>query len=1161
MKLTIALTLACMFAAHAGSYSQGSKLNLSIPEASIVQVLKEIESQSGFYFFYNEEELKQQNSVALNVENKSIQQVLDLVLQNTGLTYRMIDRYILISKNEQAGQLPQQPKTVSGKVTDSSSVPLPGVSVVIKGTTTGTITDATGSYSLNHVPGDATLIFSFVGMRMEEVVVGGQPIISVVLEEETIGIEEVVAIGYGSLEKNRMTTSVSKVDVKRLENIPLSNVATALAGAIPGLRVQNTTGQPGATPTIVLRGGTSWQGGGTPLVLIDGIIGSFDAVSSQDIESIEVLKDAASTSIYGARAANGVIMITTKKGRKGDARISYSYTFGINEARKGYDYLNAEDYIRINRLGWQDYVELTGRTNFNTYIVNPAIGWTATGNIDNSIYTTQYLTSENEFLLDQGWKKMEDPLYGKTIAGMNFNNQYIIFQDNKMSELPYKTGNVNEHHLSVTGGGDKATYAAGIGYLKDEGTIHGSSYERLSGNINADYRITDNVKVSSIMNFTSSSRLNTYIGEGTIAQRIMGQPPTSRLYNSDGSINPGLSEGFGNPLYYADKFKQENLDQRLRTSLALEWNILSNLKLGVKGSYYNINSVDEAFNKAFMSGGNLNVTRQASAIYTRNQTFTGNAILDYFVTFKENHSIRAMIGSEYYTRNYFRFGASTKYSPTDLIPTLNVGSEASGVPYSLKNMDRMLSAFGRLNYDYKLKYLVQLNFRYDGSSKLADNKWGFFPGVSAGWNAHKEVFFKNAKLSKYVSSLKPRISYGVNGNVDDLTEFGVYGEYGLSPIYQSEKGYYLTSLPTLGLKWESSTTFDMGVDLGLFSDEVNLTAEYFIRDVKNKISNYDLPYWTGFSNIRTNIGTLRNKGFEVEINANIINHTGDGFKWNIGVIAHTAKNYVVKLPDNGLPNNRQGGTQIYNPKSGQVEWVGGLQEGKRVGLDLVYGHVQETLYNAQEQLDEDANVYDAYHFAENARERFLGNVKWLDVDKNDSIDYRDRVIIGRYTPQWMGGVTTSLSYKGFELYVKTDYAIGHTIHNENRARSLGQVQGSQNIITEVLDAWRPDHTDTDVPRFVFVDAFKDNGVRGINDRTNTRLLEKADYLCIREVTFSYNLPQKIIGKHLNSLKVYTSGTNLFYFTKYSGFAPEAGGTDGGRYPLPVSITFGVNVNF
>ena len=1052
-----------------------------------------------------------------------------------------------------------QQQLITGKVTDKAGSPIPGVSVLVKGTTVGTLTDINGNYSLNLLPDGKTLLFSFIGMKSPEIAIGDKNVINVTLEEDLKQLDEVVVIGYGTLEKNRMTTSVSNIDKMALRNPAMANVGTALSGAIPGLRVTNTSGKPGSEPTFVLRGGTSWEGTGAPMFIIDGAVGTLVGLNPDDIESLDVLKDAASTSIYGARAANGVVLITTKKGKPGDMEISYQYRHGVDIPRYGYDFVGAEDYIRIYRNAWKDYNQLTGRTNNLSTIVKNTSAYAAVYTEDLSIYTPMYLTPENEYLLNKGYKKMKDPLFGQKIGNYVFDKEYIIFQDNDMTRLFLKNGSVNDHHLSFKGGNDRATYALGLGYLDNKGIVLKAGYKRISANLNSDFKLTENVKLSSTVSYSNTNRDDTFVrSSGTIFQRLAAQPPTSRLYNLDGSLNPGLSTSFGNPLYWADKFTGQNEEQRLRTNVAMDWFILPELSFTAGGSYSSTHIVDETFNKAYITSGNLNVNRVAEAEYRKGQTVQGNAILRYTKTFA-NHGLSAMLGTEYYDYAYFNFNAATKFSPTDLIPTLNAGAERTSTS-TTKTANRLVSVFGRINYDYKMKYLAQFNYRYDGSSKLANNKWGFFPGVSAGWNIHHEDFFKNALISNYISSVKPRISYGVNGNVDNLGNFDVFGGYGLSSLYEGSKGYFNNSLPLLDLRWESMTTFDAGLDAGLFKDKILIETDFYIRDVKDKISGYPLPYYTGFTSINTNIGTLRNKGFEIAVNADILDQP-QGLKWNVGVTASTNVSYVRKLPYNGLPNNRQGGTQIYDPVSGQVIWVGGLQEGERVGNDIVLGHVQESLYQTDEQLAKDAKVYDVYHYAENAYQRFKGTVKWRDVDNNDTIDYRDRVILGRTTPKWIGGITTNVTYKGIGLYVRTDYATGHMIYNLNRVRYMGIYQGNENFPVEALDAWTPEHTDTDVPRIIYTDAFKDHGARGQDDRVNSRYQEKADYLCIREATLSYDVNKSVLPAFIKAARLHFTGSNLIYFTKYSGDSPEEGGTDNGRYPLPRNFTFGVNVNF
>lgn len=1066
-----------------------------------------------------------------------------------------------------------QEKKVSGQILSEDGLLLPGVSIVVKGTTNGTASDIDGNYSILANSNDV-LVFSFIGFVTQEIAVVGQSEINAVLVEDAKQLDEVVVVGYGTQTRSQMTTSVAKLDTKVLESAPRANLATALQGTIAGLRVTNNTGQPGSTPSISLRGGTSFSGSGSPLVLIDGIEGSFFALNPEDVASVEVLKDAAATAIYGAKAANGVVLVTTKSGTPGQSSINYKYKRGTNKRRGGNDYLNAEQFIKMNRLAVQDYKRVTGKSNFDNAFLHGSTSGFATGNnATNSPYTTQFLTDDNRYLLEQpGWQSMPDPLdVSKT----------IIFMENDMSELFFQDSNVDDHYLSFDGGNDRGTYSLGLGYMNNKGIVFGSGFKRYSGKLNSTYKVKENVKVSSSILYSNSTFTKAYAPDDWIFRRAAGQSPTSRIYNTnpDGTLsnvlNPGVNSSFGNPLYYRDKFVKGNLEQRLTAGVTLDWNILPELKFTAKGSYFTVNNTDESFNKAYLSGGSLKQGREASVSNQRVQKNQYTAMLNYTNTFFEDHNVNVLVGGEYFKEDGFSLWAGTKNSPTDLIQTLNAGSEANGKPTSYYTENAIVSSFGRLVYDYQKKYIVNLSYRLDGSSKLGNDKWGFFPGVSAGWNMHNEEFFQNLSIETVFSQIKPRVSYGVNGNINSkllidgryqtLPDFYVFGSYGSQGIYDGQTGFANNRLPVLDLRWERSTTFDIGLDLGLFSNKVTILADYFRRDVKDKISDITLPFWSGFSSIASNNGTLRNEGFELEINANVISR--EDLSWNLGATFYTVKNTVVDLPDNDNDLNRQGGTQVYNPSTGEVEWVGGLQEGKRVGTDEIYAYQQEFLYTNQEQLAADADRVDMSLAGgthpvtgeEYRKTRYLGDARWKDLNGDGIIDSKDRVFVGRTTPDIMGGFTSNLYYKGFNLFVKTDFAMGHIIRNEARIKGNAQTQGSLNSTTDVLNTWSMENQNTNIPRYTFVDAQK-------NHYRNSLYWEKGDYLAIREVTLSYDFTSKIFkslfdSKYLSALKVYITGSNLAYITGYSGWMPEKGGYDMGLYPMPRTYTFGIDVKF
>ncbi len=1059
-----------------------------------------------------------------------------------------------------------QEQTITGTVVSAAdNVPLPGASIIIKGTTTGTQTDFDGNYTINANTGDV-LVFSYLGYNSEEVTVSNETTLNIALAENAAMLDEVVVTGYGSQTRGTLTTSVSKLDTEILQTSTRSNAATALQGTIAGLRVTNTTGQPGATPQIVLRGGTNFDGTGSPLILIDGIPGSFFALNSDDIESIEVLKDAAATAIYGARSANGVILVTTKTGKVGKASINYRYKYSMNKERDDQKYLTAADFLNYNRQGHAYSEQTRGNPNFIRQFINGDNSFGIGGNTTNSPFTTQLLTADNQYLLNQpGWSSIPDILDP---------SRQILFYDNKnVGDRIYQDSETKDHYLSFDGGNEKGTYYLGLGLLDNDGLILGSGFKRYSGKFTGSYRISDKLKVNSNILYSHSNLSLSPLGsDDTVFRRFQGQAPTSRDYdnNPDGTFSDiyavGQNQGFGNPLYYQDKFVRKNLEQRLSASVGIDWNILENLIFSVDGSHFTINNHNESFNRAYRVGsttGPLRTGREASVSLERTLRNQLTGTLNYTKKIG-NHNFNALIGAEYFKDNFFTTSAGTRNSPTDLIETLNAGAEADGIPFSFETEYVIASAFGRLLYDYDNRYLLSFTFRNDGSSRLGNNKTDFFPGVSAGWNVHNEDFFSDSSLSKVVSRLKPRLSYGVNGNQDVLSNYGVFGAYGSQGVYNGQTGYANSLLPTLDLQWEKSTTFNVGLDISFFNERLTFITDVYSRDIKDKLADLTLPFYTGFSSILTNNGTIRNKGFELQVNGDIIRN--EDLTWNVGATFTTNKNYVIDLPENDNDLNRQGGELIWNPNKGEEEWVGGFQEGQRSGNDLVVAFEQERIYANQAEADADNSITDEFMPAASINQRWAGDAKWVDQNSDGVINGLDRKVIGRTTPNFIGGLTTSLNYKNFSLFVKTDFATGHLVWNHIRAKGYGQTQGNLNQPIEVLESWTPTNTDTDWPRMVFVNDAK-NVWRGNESESslqnfgNEQFWEKGDYLALREVTLNYNVPTEYFNDAIKGLSIYVTGSNLHYFKSMSGDTPEIGGVQYGAFPVPKTITIGLNLTF
>lgn len=1078
--------------------------------------------------------------------------------------------------------------TVSGTVLDTYNMGVPGAAVVEKGTTNGTVTDFDGNFTLSLTNKNATLVISFIGYKTQEIPVAGKTKINVILQENAEQLDEVVVTGYGGQQKRAtLTTAISKLDNKALENVAVSNAAQALQGGISGLRVVNTSGKPGEAPNIVLRGGATITGdpaNNQALVVIDGVVRSLNDVNPADIESIQVLKDAASTAIYGARANSGVILVTTKRGKEGKATVSYKFKGGMNFARKGYEFLDAHDYIYYNRLG-NKYINDAGFARTLQQVNNSNGYGTNAGNF----FSLHYLDEKNKHLLNEGWQQMTDPYDGTS---------QLIYKDygGQMMDAAFNDPSfTQDHYVSVTGGNEKATFLTSFGYYDEQGQVVGTSYQRFTGNVNGSYKVRDNITINAGANYAFSKKPGMWISEAQLFYRSMSLWPTYSPFDEDGKATAGVGSADGNPLYWKEKLSRINNLRKTTFNIGGSWEIIPGLTLNENSSIYYIDNEQEDFDKAYQTQNSTtpNNTRAARAMYERQFQQQHSATLTYAKTFAEKHSFDAMIGGEYFDYDRFKMEEKGNKAPSDDIPTLNSSSDKVSV-YSYKDGYRMLSGFARINYNYDYKYLLSLVARYDGISKLSDNRWGFFPGVSAGWNIHEEAFFKESGAEKVISNLKPRISFGLNGNVAGLENYEVYGEYGtlndtntkLPYAYNGSVGFLNTGLINNNLRWEKSNSLEVGLDVGFLANRINLIMDYYSRTTSDLLTNLELPNYTGFNSIRTNLGSLRNQGFEIEAKFNILNNV-KGFSWDISANASFVKNKIIKLPENGNDNNRQGGYRVWDPKTGQETWVGGYQEGQELGN--VYAYKQERIFqdwddvkqNAGDRYDAVAELYGPNKWAQMSDKEKIGkkpiepgDVMWADLNNDGTINELDRVKVGNVLPKWTGGFSTNLSYKDFSLFARFDYALGHIIYNDLAARSLGQYQGTFNVITMVKDSWSPENPNTDLPKFYYADQLaKKNITRSNNANPNinnnsSRFYEKGDYLALREITLSYRLPKRIFEKaYMSDASIYVTGQNLFYLTGYSGMSPEPAikkdnaGVDEGRYPMPRTVLVGVSVSF
>lgn len=1055
----------------------------------------------------------------------------------------------------------QSSSTVTGIVSSSTdNEPIGGVSVTIKGTTIGTVTDSSGLYILRGVDRKSVLVFSYVSLEEREVLVGGQRRIDVVLEEKGKSLNEVVVIGYGRQSRATLSTSISKISATEFESAPAANPLLQLQGKVAGVNIQASNGQPGTSPQIFIRGGASTAPeGDAPLFIVDGIVGQMRNISDlnpDDIESMQILKDAASTSIYGAAAANGVIIVKTKSGTRGKTRINFKVSTGIDQQAKRYNFVNARDYIYVSRKN----TAMFNKTNPDFFLSGGTYGM-STGNPRNSRNTLEfldtYITNYGEDyvanLIDvEGWEVMDDPVTGKKLIFKNTNYQDVTFQEAQRTE----------YDLNLSGGTDRATYYLSLGHLNQDGIVYGSFYKNYSGLFNGNFKLSNKWSVNTNLSY----QLRKANGPGSInnvLSRSITTPPTYRLYYEDGLPAPG--EGISSfrsrlhEVYYKEKYTDVNV-YRSTFNIGANWDILPGLKFTPTFYWF----TTEGLENYFEAYNETNKNRNASAEHNLDRQTQIDGLLTYDKNLFDGHHINAVAGASYINRYAYRMNASGRGAPTDYIRTVNATAPETQRSSTTLSTDIMMSYFSRVNYDINRKYLFSANLRADGSSRFAQaHKWGIFPGVSAGWNVHMEDFWD--PMSAYISAFKIRTSWGQVGN-NELSISDAQGAYSTGSAYQGGVGILNTTLANNNLIWETTTSFDAGVDIGLFNNKVTLLLDYYSKVTSDRLFSKPLDATTGFSSIRSNYGSIRSRGFEAELTATPIRRKD--FSWELNMAFAFNKSIVLELPDNGEEKNRIGGNWIYDKASGQYVKVGGLAEGEEFGGRWAY---QMTGVYTDDK-DAEAAPYDVVAAG---RRKVGGDAIWADLDGNGRIENTDMMFMGYIRPNITGGMVNTLNYKGLTARFVVDYAMGHVIDNGFRAKANGSSRNNNVALTDVIsdDIWKEQGDIATIPRYTVQSDF-DYGIRnhtrdnhGIGNggtASNSSLYySKGDYLAFREVSLSYQFRSRFLSNlFLQGLEVFAGIYNIGYLTSYDGLMPEVfTGVDPGLYPRPRHINFGVKASF
>ncbi|MBJ6367189.1 SusC/RagA family TonB-linked outer membrane protein [Snuella sedimenti] len=984
-----------------------------------------------------------------------------------------------------------QNQKITGTVTSASDgMPLTGVNVVVKGTQAGAVTDFDGNFSLNNVAANSTLTFSYVGFKTLEVAINSKTSLSITLEEDTSQLEEIVIVGYGTQKKENLTGSISTVKLDNEQNRPIASASQALAGQAAGVTVTQNSGNPGGDGATIRIRGIGTLGNSAPLVLIDGIRGNLNNVNVADIETITVLKDAASAAIYGARAANGVILVTTKTGEKGKLTVNYDGYTGIQKPTRLTEYVtNSVEFMELHNLA-----------KFNE---DPAS-------------TPEFSTDViNEF------RNGSDP---------------YLYPNTNWQDVMYRDAQITAHNLSVRGGNDKTTYSFSLGYLDQEGIILGTNTKQYTVRLNLDTQVSDKFNYSVKLSGRRDDVRQPIAGAGTVIGWIERATPMQSPRLEDGSYAfPWV--GFPNATHAlagALEGKNNNAWDNLLANLSGEYELFDGLKIkGTVGvnTLHNLHKVFRpqidlvnpktgAVTDLGVSGNPLSAWNG----YNTERTITFLTTLNYNKTIAESHNITALAGfsQEKFKRHYL--AASKDGLPSNALQEISAGADdptASGfsVDYGLQ------SFFGRINYDYKGKYLLEANVRYDGSSNFGPgNKWGVFPSFSAGWNISNEAFMDNVD---FINRLKLRASYGELGNQDiapnqysSIYSLGRTYSYGGSLV----GGAAQTSLPNPDVTWETSAQTNFGLDATLLNGKLDLVVDYYLKDTEDILRPINISSVVGgLAPPTVNLASVRNKGFEFL--ANYDDTIGDEFEYGISFNFTTIDNEVTKLP------------------TPQIGGISRIIEGSPI--NEFYTIKMLGIFQNQAEID-------AHGAQPDARP---GDIKFEDLDNSGDIGDGDRQAAGSSIPDFTYGFSLGASYKGFDFSMLWQGVEGVKAITEHENKPFFNGAGIPKFWAE--NSWTPENPSTQYPRLVRSSNYVNNIWRN-----STFLLQDASFLRLKNVQLGYSLPSKVLEKmKISQLRVYVNASNPITITKYRGLDPEKDLFGGrGSYSNVQVYSLGLNIS-
>ena len=1094
MRISTFLLMVCVFCSYAGNaHSQNAKVSIRMNNVKLDKILNEIENQTDYLFIYNNQ-VDINKITSVKVKNEAVAQVLDKILSGTGINYELEGTHIILT-TEAIKDLhaQQQAKTVTGTVTDVSGEPIIGANIRIKGTTTGTITDIDGNFSIEAEP-QSVIEVSYIGYLTQETVINNQKSIRFLLKEDTKTLDEVVVIGYGVQKKADLTGSVANINTEKLNTQSNANIGQALQGKIAGVDIVSQGGAPGSGTRIMVRGiGT--LNNASPLYIVDGMyMNSIDHINPNDIASIDVLKDDSSAAIYGSRAANGVIIVTTKEGSNTEGKpiIDLSVNLGISTASKFLDMLDAK--------GWAEV----------TTIARQAIGKPA---------------------LDMATDLANKP-------------------DNDWQDIMFRPALMQNYNLSVKGGGKYSTYYTGLGYFNQDGIVKGTNYQRYNIQSKNDYkREIFSAGTNLIISFSHDKPLHQELRGGMIGT-ILQSVPTLEKY--DDTREGGYGGTYGDvvniphPLAIID----DNIMDRYNENVKIFANLYAQIEL-FKGLKYKLNlTPDFSFEryKNYLNKYDFGLATNSITQLTERQRRRRNILVENLLTFDRTfgeHKISALAGYTYQDSRFRHIQAYGEGLPQGLEEIDAATTNRSNEGNSWRSV--LTSILGRVFYSYQNKYLFTATIRRDGSSKFGkNNRYGYFPSFSLGWNVAEEKFMENVH---WLDQLKLRGGYGVLGNQEiDNYQYsstittGINYPDGNGGLLQ---GAFPKNFANPDIKWEETAMTNVGIDFMAFNNRLSLTADYYVKNTKDILLTVPIPISSGGANdpIR-NAGKIRNNGFE--FNLGWMDQPNPDISYGINLIGSFNKNKVIAMGSES--GSIKGGSTNQNITTSETKAgypIGGYWLISTAGY-----------FNSQEEVD--AYAKDGKKIQPAAEP---GDIKFVDANNDGVINDDDRVFQGSPFPDFTFALNGNMRYKNFDLSIGLQGVLGNKIYNATR-QTLEDVTKGSNFLASCLDYWTPENKNASHPRLTWDDP--NRNTRAESDR----YLENGSYLRLRSVQLGYTFPQTWFKGAIQHARVYINAENLFTITSYSGYSPDVNadnanyrGFDNFIYPTNRTFMLGLNVTF